>query len=83
MLGGNPAPAPWSLTSVTQDKRMRAFDLHKEVWFGVWGEAGLEDTMENQTECLSLIAAVFVSVPPSPKAFQENNLKETIIPALA
>lgn len=46
-----------------------------------WG-AGLEDTMENQTECLSLIAAVFVSVPPSPKAFQENNLKEAIIPAL-
>lgn len=40
MLGGNPAPAPWSLTSVTQDKRMRAFDLHKEVWFGVWGGQG-------------------------------------------
>lgn len=38
--------------------------------------------MENQTECLLLIAAVFVSVPPTPKAFQENNLKETIISAL-
>lgn len=35
MLGSNLAPASWSLTSVTQDKHMRALDLHKEVWFGV------------------------------------------------
>lgn len=62
-----------------QDQSMRAFDLHKEVWWGVGLGAGLEDTTKQNAFSLHT-AAVFVSrTPPNPTPFEKITSRSPLL----